>query len=138
MDKFAALVTRGFSTAVMQGRSHAAPVPVLSAFSRRTFASAESQPTNEQQATGAERRELEAGVDVWDNPELAGPFGTKENPVIVESIFEERVVGCPGECKEGVYEGLRWFIVKSGAPYVCPDCGQYFQLKKLSTAEGSH
>ena len=34
-------------------------------------------------------------------PQPIGPFGTAENPVEVESIFEERIMGCPGDCAGG-------------------------------------
>ena len=30
-----------------------------------------------------------------------GPFGTEANPVEVESIFDERIMGCPGDCAGG-------------------------------------
>eukprot|EP00961_Rhodomonas_salina_P130806 1761027-Rhodomonas_salina.2 len=35
-----------------------------------------------------------------------GPFGTRENPVIVESIYEERIMGCPGGCASGDTESF--------------------------------
>lgn len=35
---------------------------------------------------------------VW---QLVGPFGTDANPVLVESIYDERIVGCPGHCGDG-------------------------------------
>jgi hypothetical protein len=31
----------------------------------------------------------------------SGPFGTAANPVQVESIFNERIMGCPGDCAGG-------------------------------------
>ena len=30
-----------------------------------------------------------------------GPFGTATEPVEVESIFDERIMGCPGDCAGG-------------------------------------
>ena len=33
--------------------------------------------------------------------QLVGPFGTESNPVIVESIANERIIGCPGNCDSG-------------------------------------
>ena len=30
-----------------------------------------------------------------------GPFGTAADPVLVESIFDERIMGCPGDCAGG-------------------------------------
>jgi hypothetical protein len=34
-------------------------------------------------------------------PQPIGPFGTAANPVMVESIFDERIMGCPGDCGGG-------------------------------------
>mmetsp|Transcript_46197 Transcript_46197/g.92338 ORF Transcript_46197/g.92338 Transcript_46197/m.92338 type:complete len:98 (+) Transcript_46197:302-595(+) len=92
------------------------------------------------QATGLERAELLAeneGKNLFD-VQPVGAFGTKENPVIVESIYEERIMGCPGGCASGDTTGfneLRWFIVKREKPYVCPECSQVFKLKQVEGDE---
>jgi hypothetical protein len=86
-------------------------------------------PNNLEHAVGLERAEAEAlaqGKDLFE-PQLVGPFGTKEHPVIVESIHHERIVGCPGHCNDGDTSNnneIRWFKVTSKAPFVCGDCGQ--------------
>ena len=86
-------------------------------------------PGNLEHSVGLERAEAEAlaqGKDLFE-PQLVGPFGTKEHPVVVESIHHERVVGCPGHCDAGDTSNnneIRWFKVTSKAPYVCADCGQ--------------
>ena len=51
-------------------------------------------------ATGLEREELEfelEGKQRFDLDPPSGPFGTKEAPAIVESYFDKRIVGCPGD-----------------------------------------
>ncbi|PIA42535.1 hypothetical protein AQUCO_02000170v1 [Aquilegia coerulea] len=50
-------------------------------------------------ATGHEREELEAaleGRDLLDINHPAGPFGTKEEPAVIKSYYDKRIVGCPG------------------------------------------
>lgn len=106
---------------------------------RRTFGAAapsaaaskfkpDVQPSAEDAAVGAEADELHGSA--FDDGVLVGPFGTKSNPVIVKTVFSERVVGCPGECKEDVVEGLRWWVMKVNEEYECPECGQWFKLIK--------
>lgn len=34
--------------------------------------------------------------DISGESILTGPFGTKENPVVVHSYFNSRIVGCQG------------------------------------------
>lgn len=50
-------------------------------------------------ATGEEKVELLAeleGKELYEQY-LSGPFGTIENPVIVPSVFNTRIVGCVGK-----------------------------------------
>jgi len=50
-------------------------------------------------AAGAEQEELLAeleGRQLLDDSFLTGPFGTRENPVVVRSRFDSRIVGCVG------------------------------------------
>ncbi|CAI9114034.1 OLC1v1014653C2 [Oldenlandia corymbosa var. corymbosa] len=50
-------------------------------------------------ATGHEREELEAeleGKDILAINYPVGPFGTKESPAVIQSVFNKRIVGCPG------------------------------------------
>ena len=56
-----------------------------------------------------------------------GPFGTESDPVLVESIFDERIMGCPGDCAGGdtrANNEVRWFVVSAAKPYTCPTCKQ--------------
>lgn len=110
-------------------------------------------PSNLQQATGPEREEMIAeleGRDMWDY-QLSGPFGTKDKPVVVESVFSERIVGCPGDCNGSCCFAIligtagetsnnnevSWFIVKETEPYSCKTCGQVFVLKRKHV-QGGH
>ncbi|EDO37383.1 predicted protein, partial [Nematostella vectensis] len=82
-----------------------------------------------EQATGLEKAEYDALVAGYEDPfrlKMAnGPPGTKDNPTIVPSGYEERIVGCV--CEEDATM-IRWMLLKAGPPQRC-DCGNYFQLK---------
>jgi len=65
---------------------------------------------------------------------LYGPRGTIKQPVIVESIYPTRAVGCVGSEDTHVHE-LLWHILKREKPLACLECGQIF---KLVTPEGEH
>ncbi|KAJ1489363.1 cytochrome c oxidase subunit VB-domain-containing protein [Baffinella frigidus] len=94
-------------------------------------------PSNFDQATGLERAEMLAemeGRSIFEEAPI-GPFGTAENPVMVESIFEERIMGCPGDCGGGDTRNnnnVRWFVISAAKPYVCPTCSQVFALQKIA------
>eukprot|EP01087_Luapelamoeba_hula_P008815 TRINITY_DN2233_c0_g1_i1.p1 TRINITY_DN2233_c0_g1~~TRINITY_DN2233_c0_g1_i1.p1 ORF type:complete len:174 (+),score=29.66 TRINITY_DN2233_c0_g1_i1:99-620(+) len=84
---------------------------------------------NETRVTGMERLELEGMLQDCEGEEvLKGPFGTKENPVLVTSWFNARIVGCHGGPGEDAHE-LLWHEVRKEKPTVCLECGQFFQLK---------
>jgi len=59
---------------------------------------------------------------------LTGPFGTKEDPVIVQSYFNSRIVGCQGGPGDLAHE-LLWHEVRREKPLVCLECGQFFVLQ---------
>ncbi|CAM6094850.1 unnamed protein product [Calypogeia fissa] len=82
-------------------------------------------------ATGMELEELEAqqqGKKRFDLDPPRGPFGTKDHPAIVESVFDERIVGCSGGVGEDEHD-VTWFKLKKGEDYECPVCTQVFELK---------
>ncbi|KAL2926248.1 Cytochrome c oxidase subunit 5b-2 mitochondrial [Bienertia sinuspersici] len=82
-------------------------------------------------ATGHEREELEAelqGKDILEINHPVGPFGTKENPAIVKSYYDKRIVGCPGGEGEDEHDVV-WFWLEKDKPYECPVCTQYFKLE---------
>ncbi len=97
--------------------------------------------TDETQATGLEKQELESlakGEQLFGESILYGPFGTPEKPVVVKSVFDTRIVGCVGG-KNNEHE-LTWHVVSHGKPLVCLECGQVFELQKVEDnhAHGHH
>jgi cytochrome c oxidase subunit 5b len=84
-------------------------------------------------ATGAEREELEyqrQGKKRFDLDPPRGPFGTKEAPAIIESNYDERVVGCSGGIGEDEHD-VTWFTLEKGQSFECPVCTQVFELKVI-------
>ncbi|XP_057966923.1 cytochrome c oxidase subunit 5b-1, mitochondrial isoform X2 [Malania oleifera] len=82
-------------------------------------------------ATGHEREELEAeleGRNILDINYPAGPFGTKESPAVVKSVYNKRIVGCPGGEGEDEHDVV-WFWLEKDKPHECPVCSQYFVLE---------
>ncbi|CAL0308778.1 unnamed protein product [Lupinus luteus] len=89
------------------------------------------------------------GRDILEIDHPEGPFGTKEEPAVVKSYYDKRIVGCPGG--EGVDEKFQnsgystdevntglisedehdvvWFWLEKGKPHECPVCSQYFVLE---------
>jgi len=58
---------------------------------------------------------------------LYGPRGTIKEPVIVESVYPSRMVGCNGSEDTQLHDIL-WHVVKREKPCVCLECGQVFKL----------
>jgi hypothetical protein len=88
--------------------------------------------TDAEQATGLEKRELDAlakGESLFGDDVLYGAFGTPESPVIVKSVFDTRITGCVGG--QGKEHDLVWHVVSHGKPLVCLHCAQVFQLEKI-------
>ncbi|KAG2625411.1 putative cytochrome c oxidase subunit 5b-like [Panicum virgatum] len=84
-------------------------------------------------ATGLEREELEAelqGKKRFDMDPPVGPFGTKEEPAVIESYYNKRIVGCPGGEGEDEHDVV-WFWLEKDKPHECPVCSQYFVLKVI-------
>uniref|UniRef100_A0A0C9S873 TSA: Wollemia nobilis Ref_Wollemi_Transcript_5507_1432 transcribed RNA sequence n=1 Tax=Wollemia nobilis TaxID=56998 RepID=A0A0C9S873_9CONI len=84
-------------------------------------------------ATGLEREDLEYELQGKKRFELdppSGYFGTKEEPAIVESYFDKRIVGCPGGADDEEHDVV-WFWLEKDKPFECPVCSQYFQLKVI-------
>ncbi|CAN6681756.1 unnamed protein product [Malus baccata var. baccata] len=95
-------------------------------------------------ATGHELEELAAeleGRDVLEINYPVGPFGTKEAPAIVKSVYDKRIVGCPGiEGGEDEHDVV-WFWLEKGKIYECPVCTQVFKLEvvgKGGPPDGHH
>ncbi|KAM6432467.1 cytochrome c oxidase subunit 5B, mitochondrial [Liasis olivaceus] len=91
-------------------------------------ASTGDMPTDEEQATGMERKVLDTikqGVDPYCiNP--SKPFGgTKDDPHLVPSLTNARLVGCI--CEEDATETY-YIWLHMGKIERCPSCGAHFKL----------
>lgn len=93
-----------------------------------------------EQAAGLERLEYLAGLAgrplFLTTPLSAARFGTVQEPVAVESISGERIVGCSGFPVDS--HELMWFKCEDGkAPGRCPECGQAFAIKLVNQHPGA-
>lgn len=85
-------------------------------------------PTDEEQATGLEREVLMAakkGLDPYNILPPKGASGTKEDPNLVPSITNKRIVGCI--CEED-NSAVIWFWLHKGETQRCPNCGTHYKL----------
>ncbi|CAL1578369.1 unnamed protein product [Knipowitschia caucasica] len=93
----------------------------------RTFATA-GIPTDEEQATGLEKRTLQSlkhGKDPWSIKKPQTYAGTKDDPHIVPSVGTKRLVGCL--CEED-NTAIIWFWLHEGDMQRCPSCGSHYKL----------
>uniref|UniRef100_A0A3Q3FDP5 Cytochrome c oxidase subunit 5B, mitochondrial n=1 Tax=Labrus bergylta TaxID=56723 RepID=A0A3Q3FDP5_9LABR len=93
-----------------------------------TFSFVSGIPTDEEQATGLERRALQAlkhGKDPYSMLKPKEYAGTQDEPHIVPSIGNKRLVGCL--CEED-NTAIVWFWVHEGHAQRCPSCGSHYQL----------
>ncbi|XP_057312845.1 cytochrome c oxidase subunit 5B, mitochondrial-like [Hydractinia symbiolongicarpus] len=85
-------------------------------------------PTDLEQATGVERKELEAilagNPDPFNLNVKKGVPGTLDAPTLVPSMYEERIIGCV--CEEDSTT-ISWMWLKKGPAVRCK-CGNFFQL----------
>ncbi|XP_042593536.1 cytochrome c oxidase subunit 5B, mitochondrial [Cyprinus carpio] len=85
-------------------------------------------PTDEEQAAGLERRILQAMKKGQDPYSILKPkeyTGSKDDPHIVPSINNKRLVGCI--CEED-NTAIVWFWLHEGTPQRCPSCGSHYKL----------
>lgn len=90
------------------------------------FSSDDRIATNEEQATGKKREELDAiarGESRFSLTPLKSAFGTYTNPVIVPSGMSSRVVGCQGGV-EGVRSLVCMFVL-CACVCVCADVADF-------------
>lgn len=92
--------------------------------------------------TGLEKEEIEAQLAGTSRFALApprGPFGTKDAPAVVESQFDERIVGCSGGQGEEEHDVV-WFKLRKEVGFECPVCTQVFELKVIGAGglPGAH
>merc|ERR1740117_656090 len=102
-----AFATRGVRASAVRGLSGTAVIP-----------------DNKDQSTGMEQKEENFSPDIfWNREPIYGHRGTKENPAVVPSFNESRVVGLETE------QGVIWFRLHKGPLHLVH--GQYFKLQKL-------
>ncbi|KAG7279829.1 hypothetical protein CRUP_013739 [Coryphaenoides rupestris] len=85
-------------------------------------------PTDDEQATGLERRALQAlkkGQDPYSMLKPPSYPGTREEPHIVPGIGNKRLVGCL--CEED-NTSIVWFWLHEGTAQRCPACGSHYQF----------
>eukprot|EP00316_Scyphosphaera_apsteinii_P003687 CAMPEP_0119311414 /NCGR_PEP_ID=MMETSP1333-20130426/22335_1 /TAXON_ID=418940 /ORGANISM="Scyphosphaera apsteinii, Strain RCC1455" /LENGTH=97 /DNA_ID=CAMNT_0007315779 /DNA_START=90 /DNA_END=383 /DNA_ORIENTATION=+ len=81
-------------------------------------------PDNTEQSTGMEKKEEEQTSDIfWSREPIVGHRGTKENPAIVPSFNDSRVVGLETE------QGVIWFRLNKGPLHLVAN--QYFKLQQI-------
>uniref|UniRef100_A0A8B9RRY3 Cytochrome c oxidase subunit 5B, mitochondrial n=1 Tax=Accipiter nisus TaxID=211598 RepID=A0A8B9RRY3_9AVES len=84
--------------------------------------------SDEEQATGLERKVMEAmnkGLDPYSMFRPKRYAGTKEDPNLVPSISNKRIVGCV--CEED-NSCVVWFWLHQGEAQRCPSCGAHYKL----------
>ncbi|XP_063218349.1 cytochrome c oxidase subunit 5B, mitochondrial-like [Bacillus rossius redtenbacheri] len=83
-------------------------------------------------ATGLEKRELLAELAGNDDPfnmklMKRGP-GTKENPNLIPSAFDARIIGCICEPEA---QHIKWMWLHKGEPKRC-SCGSWYKLQETT------
>lgn len=104
------------------------PAATARAAPARHFAAPGDLATDEEQATGLERKVMEAmnkGLDPYSMFRPKRYAGTKEDPNLVPSITDKRIVGCV--CEED-NSCVIWFWLHKGEAQRCPSCGSHYKL----------
>uniref|UniRef100_A0A3P8UHK9 Cytochrome c oxidase subunit 5B, mitochondrial n=1 Tax=Amphiprion percula TaxID=161767 RepID=A0A3P8UHK9_AMPPE len=117
------LLLRACTATTLQMRSSVTVRPLP-----RAMSTVRGVPTDEEQATGLERRTLQAlkhGKDPYSILKPKTYAGTKEDPHIVPGIGNKRLVGCL--CEED-NTAIVWFWLHEGGAQRCPSCGSHYQL----------
>ncbi|XP_030012134.1 cytochrome c oxidase subunit 5B2 isoform X2 [Sphaeramia orbicularis] len=117
------LLLRTWTTTALRLRTTAAVRPAP-----RAMTTVKGVPTDDEQATGLERRALQAlkqGKDPYSILKPKTYAGTKEDPHIVPSINKKRMVGCL--CEED-NTAIVWFWLHEGEAQRCPSCGSHYKL----------
>ncbi|XP_072489884.1 cytochrome c oxidase subunit 5B, mitochondrial [Notamacropus eugenii] len=94
----------------------------------RSMASGGGVPSDEEQATGLEREIMMAARHDLDPYNIRAPKaapGTREEPNLVPSITDKRIVGCI--CEED-NSAVIWFWLHKGETQRCPSCGTHYKL----------
>lgn len=98
-------------------------------------------PTDLDQATGLERLEILGkmeGVDIFDmRPLDASRKGTMQDPIVVQSLGEERYLGCTGFPADS--HDTIWLTVSRDRPRErCPECGNVYKMEYIGAADDHH
>lgn len=98
-------------------------------------------PTDLDQATGLERLEILGkmeGVDIFDmRPLDASRKGTMQDPIVVQSLGEERYLGCTGFPADS--HDTIWLTVSRDRPIErCPECGNVYKMEYIGPADDHH
>lgn len=111
-------------------RLYAAKPDASDVLPRAKAGPAGEMPDIMEQATGLERAEIDHPDLFKHNEVLRGPFGTKENPVKIQSAYDSRIVGCTGRATPDDHD-LVWLLVEKDEQAVCSECAQVFALDPL-------
>ncbi|KIM39815.1 hypothetical protein M413DRAFT_50830, partial [Hebeloma cylindrosporum] len=97
-------------------------------------------PTDFEQATGLERLQLLGdmeGINVFDDSPLdSSRLGTKTNPVMVQCLDTERIVGCTGVPADS--HDILWFNLKKDQQARCTECGSVYALDFQGEEHADH
>ncbi|CAO1620901.1 unnamed protein product [Parajaminaea phylloscopi] len=96
-------------------------------------------PSNMQQATGLERFELLGrlqGIDVFDmKPLESHRLGTVKEPITVNSLHPDRVIGCTGS--PGGSHDTVWISLNTHKElHRCRECGSVYKLNHMTPPHG--
>ncbi|XP_020782795.2 cytochrome c oxidase subunit 5B, mitochondrial-like [Boleophthalmus pectinirostris] len=122
------MASRLLLRACVQSTQHLKNNAAIRPLQRAFAATVKGIPSDEEQATGLERRALQSlkrGKDPYSILKPKTYAGTKEDPHIVPSINNKRIVGCL--CEED-NTAIVWFWVHEGEMARCPSCGSHYKL----------
>ncbi|XP_043856745.1 cytochrome c oxidase subunit 5B, mitochondrial-like [Dromiciops gliroides] len=94
----------------------------------RSMASGGGIPSDEEQAAGLEREIMMAARNDLDPYNMLAPKAapeTKEEPDLVPSITDKRIVGC---IHEEDNSAVIWFWLHKGQTWCCANCGTHYKL----------
>ncbi|XP_065358663.1 cytochrome c oxidase subunit 5B, mitochondrial-like [Calliphora vicina] len=90
----------------------------------------QEMPDPLQLCTGLQRKEIEAymegNCDPYHMKVLKRGCGTKENPTLIPSAFNGRIVGCI--CKDNRFVNYMW--LERDCPKRC-ECGHWYRLQEV-------
>jgi len=122
------MALRILGSTIRQGNAIAKVARLSTSVAARKAVLSDTIPTDLEQATGVERKELEAilggNPDPFNMNITKGAPGTRDAPTLVPSMYDERIIGCV--CEEEATT-IVWMVLKKGGAQRCK-CGNFFQL----------